>query len=63
MLIFKEVGSAVLAGMTAGILELQGFIKFYYLKLFCRSNQYLLARLKTFAQVKTVILELIKRVL
>lgn len=25
MLIFKEVGSAVLAGMTTGILELQGF--------------------------------------
>lgn len=63
MLIFKEVGSAVLAGMTTGILELQGFIKFYYLKLFCRSDQYLLVRRKTFAQVKTVILELIERVL
>lgn len=63
MLIYKEVGSAVLAGITTDILELQGFIQFYYLKLFCRSNQYLLVRLKTFAQVKTVILELIKRIL
>lgn len=29
----------------------------------CRSNQYLLVRLKTFAQLKTIILELAERVM
>lgn len=66
MLIFQEVGSAVLAGMISLIFWKQDFFKSPTVllpKSICKSNQYLLVRLKTLAQVKTITMELTKRVI